>query len=103
MTFDSIASNLVPGDANGYEDVFVRDLKLHRTYLVSISSAGVQGNSDSFTARHLRRRPLRGVQFRCQQPGGGRQQRLQRRLRAGTLPVRGQIEATSPDDIEVVP
>ena len=49
VTFDSIASNLVPGDANGYEDVFVRDLKLHRTYLVSVSSAGVQGNSDSLT------------------------------------------------------
>ena len=48
VTFDSIASNLVPGDANGYEDVFVRDRKLHRTYLVSVSSAGVQGNSDSF-------------------------------------------------------
>ena len=48
VVFDSPASNLVAGDSNGYEDVFVRDRKLHRTYLVSVSSAGVQGNGDSF-------------------------------------------------------
>ena len=48
VAFDSAASNLVSGDTNGYIDVFVRDRKLHRTYLVSVSSAGVQGNGDSF-------------------------------------------------------
>ena len=48
MVFDSAASNLVAGDSNGYEDVFVRDRKLHKTYRVSVSSAGVQGNADSF-------------------------------------------------------
>ena len=48
VAFESAASNLVAGDANGYIDVFVRDRKLHRTYLVSVSSAGVQGNDASF-------------------------------------------------------
>ena len=47
VAFDSTASNLVAGDSNGYADVFVRDRTLHRTYRVSVSSAGVQGNSDS--------------------------------------------------------
>ena len=42
VAFDSVASNLVAGDSNGYEDVFVRDRKLHKTYRVSVSSAGVQ-------------------------------------------------------------
>ena len=48
MAFASDASNLVAGDSNGYEDVFVRDRKLHKTYRVSVSSAGVQGNNDSY-------------------------------------------------------
>ena len=47
VAFDSGASNLVAGDTNGYFDVFVRDRKLHRTYRVSISTAGVQGNGNS--------------------------------------------------------
>jgi Tol biopolymer transport system component len=48
VAFDSAASNLVSGDSNGYVDVFVRDRKLHKTYLVSVSSAGVQGNGVSY-------------------------------------------------------
>ena len=48
VAFESDASNLVAGDTNGYPDVFVRDRKLHRTYLVSVDSAGVQGNNDSY-------------------------------------------------------
>ncbi len=48
VAFDSTATNLAPGDTNSYNDVFVRDRKLHKTYLVSVSSAGVQGNSGSF-------------------------------------------------------
>ncbi len=82
VVFDSPASNLVAGDTNGYMDVFVRDRKLHRTYLVSVSSAGVQGNGDSFDALDLGRRSLRGVRLRGQQPGGRRQQWIQGRLRA---------------------
>ena len=35
VAFASSASNLVPGDANGREDVFVRDIHSRRTSLVS--------------------------------------------------------------------
>ena len=45
--FASYATNLVPGDANGETDVFVRDLKTHKTRLVSVSSTGTHGNSFS--------------------------------------------------------
>ena len=48
VAFDSAATNLVSGDTNGYADVFVRDRKLHKTFLVSVSSAGSQGNGYSF-------------------------------------------------------
>ena len=48
VAFTSYASNLVAGDTNGFEDVFVRDRELHKTYRVSISTAGVQGNGDSY-------------------------------------------------------
>ena len=44
VTFNSDASNLVPGDANGTIDVFIRDRKLGTTELISISSSGQQGN-----------------------------------------------------------
>ena len=49
VAFDSAASNLVAGDTNGYTDVFVRDRKLHKTTLVSVSSAGIQANGDSYS------------------------------------------------------
>jgi Tol biopolymer transport system component len=48
VAFDSIATNLVPADTNGDNDVFVRDLVTGRTRLVSRNSAGTPGNSDSF-------------------------------------------------------
>ena len=48
VAFASLATNLVPGDANGIEDVFVRSRVLGTTELVSISSSGVQGNATSF-------------------------------------------------------
>lgn len=40
-------SNLVPGDTNGCADIFVKDLGLGTTTLVSTSSTGTQGNGDS--------------------------------------------------------
>jgi Tol biopolymer transport system component len=43
--FDSGASNLVPGDTNGYEDIFVHDRQTGATERVSVDSSGVQGNS----------------------------------------------------------
>jgi len=39
----------VPGDGNGASDVLVRDRGSGRTTLVSVDSAGVQGNEGSFT------------------------------------------------------
>jgi hypothetical protein len=43
----SYATNLVPGDTNGYADVFVRDRLTGTTERVSVDSAGGQGNSVS--------------------------------------------------------
>ena len=40
VAFDSLASNLVPGDTNGDRDVFLRDRLLGTTVRVSVSSAG---------------------------------------------------------------
>lgn len=46
--FYSDASNLVPGDANAVRDVFVRDRQSGQTSRVSIDSAGIEANDDSF-------------------------------------------------------
>ena len=48
VAFASDATNLVSGDTNGFSDIFVRDLKLHTTTLVSVGPGGVQGNGDSY-------------------------------------------------------
>ncbi len=45
--FDSFANNLVPGDANSAGDVFIFDKQTGKTQLVSLSSNGIQANSDS--------------------------------------------------------
>jgi Tol biopolymer transport system component len=50
VAFASLASNLVAGDANNRFDVFVRDRVAGVTELVSVDSAGVQSNDDSFLA-----------------------------------------------------
>src|SRR5262249_23101538 len=42
VAFDSIASNLVPGDTNDDTDVFVRDLATGTTTRVSLTAAGGQ-------------------------------------------------------------
>lgn len=47
VAFQSDATDLVPGDTNGFNDVFVRDLALGVTDRVSVSSGGVEGNSPS--------------------------------------------------------
>ena len=48
VAFSSLAPNLVAGDVNKHSDVFVRDRKRHTTRRVSVSSAGRQGNAESF-------------------------------------------------------
>jgi hypothetical protein len=50
VVFDSFASNLVTGDANGDQDVFIRNLAAGITKMVSVSSAEVHGNSFSVNA-----------------------------------------------------
>ena len=47
VAFDSDATNLVAGDANGVSDVFVRDRQTGTIERASIDSAGVEGNLDS--------------------------------------------------------
>jgi Tol biopolymer transport system component len=47
VTFDSSAGNLVSGDNNGVQDVFLRDLKTGSTQRVSLGSAGNEGNGSS--------------------------------------------------------
>jgi len=47
VAFASAASNLVPGDTNGRDDVFVHDRQARATERVSIPSGGGQGNGSS--------------------------------------------------------
>lgn len=47
VAFESSASNLVPGDTNGWSDVFVHDRQTAQTSRVSLDSRGLQGNSIS--------------------------------------------------------
>lgn len=48
IAFYSTASNLVPGDANGVADIFVRILATRTTRIVSVSSAEVKGDAESW-------------------------------------------------------
>jgi Tol biopolymer transport system component len=45
VAFDSRASNLVPGDSNGYDDIFVHDRQTGVTQRVSVDSLGNQGDN----------------------------------------------------------
>jgi Tol biopolymer transport system component len=47
VAFSSVASNLVSGDTNGWDDIFVHDRQTGTTECVSVSSNGEQGNSIS--------------------------------------------------------
>lgn len=48
IVFASNATNLVPADANGKSDIFVRDSMAGTIARVSVSTAGDEGNGDSF-------------------------------------------------------
>jgi hypothetical protein len=50
VVFSSIATNLVSGDTNGFEDVFVRDRNAGRTRRVSLTFDGSQGDNRAFSA-----------------------------------------------------
>ena len=47
VAFSSSASNLVTGDSNSKEDIFVYDLQTNAIQRVSVDSTGAQGNDDS--------------------------------------------------------
>ncbi|MFN0008730.1 MAG: TolB family protein [Planctomycetota bacterium] len=51
VAFWSRANNLVAGDTNGTEDVFLRDRQLGTTERVSVSTSGTQGNFDCYHVR----------------------------------------------------
>jgi Tol biopolymer transport system component len=47
VAFNSLESNLVPGDTNGRYDIFVLDRNTATVERVSVTDAGVEGNNDS--------------------------------------------------------
>src|SRR5262249_48820830 len=48
VAFGSVPSNLVPGDTNGSQDIFLRDRWAASTNRVSLASDGPKANGDSF-------------------------------------------------------
>jgi Tol biopolymer transport system component len=50
IAFESTATNLVEGDTNNREDIFVYDRLTRQTRRVSVNGAGFQGNGDSANA-----------------------------------------------------
>lgn len=48
MAFQSDADNLVEGDTNGDDDIFVRDRQSGTTEIASVDSSGNQANNDSY-------------------------------------------------------
>src|SRR5207244_1025229 len=48
VSFRSGANNLVTGDTNSVDDIFVHDRMTHTTTRVSVDSAGQQASADSF-------------------------------------------------------
>ena len=47
VAFRSLATNLVNGDSNGVDDIFVRDLVAKTTKRVSVSTGGLQADAES--------------------------------------------------------
>ena len=50
VVFESDASNLVPGDTNNSQDIFVRNLLTNTITRVSVDAAGNQGNDSSYSS-----------------------------------------------------
>src|SRR5438477_435698 len=48
VAFMSSASNLVAGDTNGSDDIFVRDRQSGTTERMSVATGGAQGNNSSY-------------------------------------------------------
>jgi Tol biopolymer transport system component len=67
VAFTSAATNLVPGDGNGVEDVFVHDLQTGQTSRVSQPAAGGGWQRSEHGSQPLCRRPFGGVRLERQQ------------------------------------
>lgn len=52
VAFSSVSPNLVPGDTNGAEDVFVYDRQTNSTERVSLGAGSAQGGGASLTHEH---------------------------------------------------
>ncbi len=50
VAFLSDATNLVPGDTNGVDDIFIRDVVVGTTVRANLSAQGGQANGSSFDA-----------------------------------------------------
>jgi Tol biopolymer transport system component len=48
VAYQSLASNLVPGDTNGTDDIFLFDRKTGTTERISVASNGTEANEFSF-------------------------------------------------------
>ncbi len=48
VAFESLATNLVTGDSNGYQDVFVHDRQTGQTTMVSMAFNGTQSDGNSY-------------------------------------------------------
>jgi len=60
VTFHTSANNLVPGDTNSAEDIFVRDRLLGETTRVSVSTSGAQSDATSSGASSLPQSAITG-------------------------------------------
>jgi Tol biopolymer transport system component len=49
VLFRSAASDLVPDDTNGQDDIFLRDRETFKTRRLSVSAAGAQANDESYS------------------------------------------------------
>jgi hypothetical protein len=53
VVFRSTANNLVPGDTNGVQDIFLHERETGLTERISVSSAGTEANGPSEPIGHL--------------------------------------------------
>ena len=86
VAFMADAANLSPDDKDALGDIYVRDLDANETILASRASGadGVKANEVLVPARHLGRRPVRGVRLGGDEPDRGSADR-----RAGVRPRPG--------------
>ena len=75
VAFASRATDLVEGDTNGQEDIFVHDSLTGTTSRVSLGPGGVQANREQQRRGDQPRGPLRGLLLGRQQRGARRHQR----------------------------